>query len=367
MKITFERKDLLKGLKIGGSLAGKSKVMPILDCVKISVKGMTATFVSSDNENAISKKVPVLQSDFDCKFCVHLPSILSYVKLIASDNVEVLIHDDKTVEIKHEKGSIEFPYHNADEFPVITPDKESTEINVEAASIYNFINEGQKFTASDEFRPIMNGVYIYQEGENIGCCASDGMSLFTNEEHSAWGYSYSFVIGKNAFKTICEAISEKDAIQMRVGATNVMFVTEDCSVISRLQEGRYPNFRSVIPKANNIEFKVNRKDFINAVNRCVIAAQQASQLVKLSINGFTLEVSCEDIDFNTKSKELLTVEDGQDARIGFNCPKLMNILNSIFTDNVIVSMRNESSAAIFRNDTENDKSIYLLMPMMLKD
>lgn len=367
MKITFEKKDLLKGLRIGGSLAGKSKVLPILDCVKVKIKGMTASFVSSDNENAISKKMPILESEGDCQFCVPLASFMSYVKLIAGDKVDI-IYSDNTIEVKHAKGSIEFPVQSADEFPVVSPDKESEDTIVDAAHIYNFINEGQRFTANDELRPIMSGVYIYQEGQNIGCCASDGNSLFTNEEHSDFEYNYNFVIGRNAFKTICEAISDKEQIKMRIGTTNVMLITEDCSVISRLQEGRYPNFRSVIPKNNDIEIKLNCKELINAVNRCAIAANRSTNLVKLYIDGFTLEISCEDIDFNTKSKETIIIEGTQKARIGFNYGKLMNILSSIITDNVVISMKNESSAAIFRNDASDyDHRIYLLMPMLLND
>lgn len=367
MKITFEKKDLLKGLKIGGSLAGKNKVLPILDCVKVKIKGMTASFVSSDNENAISKKMPILESEGDCQFCVPLASFMSYVKLIAGDKVDI-IYSDNTIEVKHEKGSIEFPVQSADEFPVISPDKDGEEIIVDPAYVYNFITEGQKFTANDDLRPIMGGVYIYQEDSIIGCCASDGNSLFTDEGNSSYSYNYKFVIGKNAFKTICEAIYDKnDEIKMRVGSTNVMFITEDCSIVSRLQEGRYPNFRSVIPKNNDIEIKLNCKELINAVNRCSIAANRSTNLVKLYIDGFTLEISCEDIDFNTKSKETIIIDGTQKARIGFNYGKLMNILTSIITDNVVISIKNESSAAIFRNDSENDKRIYLLMPMMLND
>lgn len=366
MKITFEKKDLLKGLKIGGSLAGKSKVLPILDCVKVKIKGMTASFVSSDNENAISQKMPILESEGDCQFCVPLASFMSYVKLIAGDKVDI-IYSDNTIEVKHEKGSIEFPVQSADEFPVISPDKDGEEIIVDPAYVYNFITEGQKFTANDDLRPVMNGIYIYQEGGNIGCCATDGNSLFTNEESSSYQYNYNFVVDKNAFKAICESISDKNELRMRVGKRNVMFVTEDCSIVSRLQDGRFPNFKSVIPHNNDIEIKLNCKELINAVNRCAIAANKSTNLVKLYIDGFTLEISCEDIDFNTKSKETIMIDGTQKARIGFNYSKLMNILTSIITDNVVISMKNESSAAIFRNDSENDKRIYLLMPMMLND
>lgn len=85
MKITLDKKEFVKALQVGGSFAGKSKIMPILDCVKIRVGLDKLTIVSTDSENAISKRLNGITSDEEGTFCVNMNDLMSYIKLINTD------------------------------------------------------------------------------------------------------------------------------------------------------------------------------------------------------------------------------------------------------------------------------------------
>ena len=128
MKINLDKKEFVKALQIGGSFAGKSKVMPILDCVKIKVGLDKLTIVSTDNENAISKRLNGITSDEEGTFCVNMNDLMSYIKLINADTFEI-ITDDKTAEVKHVKGSFTLPIFSDEDFPTIKPDENSVECN----------------------------------------------------------------------------------------------------------------------------------------------------------------------------------------------------------------------------------------------
>ena len=92
------KKEFAKALQIGGMLAGTSRIMPILDCVKIKAKNDQLTFVSSDNENAISKRLTEgVVTEGEEVFCVNMKDLMSYVKLIKSERFEMVI-DEKQLE-----------------------------------------------------------------------------------------------------------------------------------------------------------------------------------------------------------------------------------------------------------------------------
>lgn len=366
MKITLDKKEFVKALQVGGSFAGKSKVMPILDCVKIKVSGDKINIVSTDNENAISKRITGVKSDEDGTFCVNMNDLVSYIKLVNSDEIEININRN-TAEVKHAKGSFTFPVESSDEFPSIKPDEDCVEVSINAALLNNWIADGKNFVANDELRPVMNGLYVYCKENELGCCASDGHALFTDNIKLENVPEFSFILNKNAFKSVCDAIQYVEEVKVKVGTQNVMFVADGVSVIARQIEGRYANFKAVLPKDNSIEVKVDRKEILNAITRSSVGASKASMLTRMKVDGFNLEVSSEDLDFNKEAREYLTVEANGNIAIGFKASLLIQILNSISTDNVIITMKDPSRAAIFKEDDTESEKIYLLMPMMLSE
>lgn len=364
--ITLNKKEFIKVLNIGGTFAGRSKVMPILDCVKIKVSNGNITVVSSDNENAISKKFPIMETTGDTTFCVNFKDIISYIKLIDSDIIRLNVGEND-VEVSHTKGKMTLPIYNADEFPALKVDDNAATVKMDSALLNNWIVVGKNFVASDELRPVMNGLYVYCKENELGCCASDGHALFTDNIKVENVQEFNFILNKNAFKSVCDAIQSVEEVKVKVGTRNVMFVAEGVSVIARQQEGVYPRFSSVIPKDNSIEVKVDRKEMLNATTRSSVSASKASMLTRMKVDGFNLEISSEDLDFNKEAREYLTIEANGNIVIGFKASLLIQILNSISTDNVVITMKYPTRAAIFKEDDTESEKIYLLMPMMLSE
>lgn len=368
MKINLDKKEFVKALQIGGYLAGNSKIMPILDCVKLNVKSDSIIFVSTDTENAISKRLSVgVTSDTECTFCVNMKDFMSYIKLIPDDSLEMRSDDMKTITISHKKGNFEIPILNADEFPAISPEKEYKEISFDCVLLHNWIADATKFAANDELRPQMNGMYLYSKDRVKGCCASDGHALFADTVQAEDSVEdVSFIVNRSALRIIQEVIKDSNTVNVKVGGRNAMFQVDGCSMIARIPEGRYPNFKSVIPTSNNIAVYVDKKELMDAMLRCSVGANKASMLTRMKFEGMHMDISCEDIDFNKKAVEHLAVESNGDITIGFNYSLVMEILNSITTDKVIITMKNQAQAAIFKEDKEDSNKILLLMPMMIQ-
>ena len=365
MNIRVNKSEFIKALLVGGSFAGRAKALPILDCVKIKVKNGSMVIVSSDNENAISKRMYGVESEGEVSFCVNYKNILSYVKLIGSEFVELVVDDEiKNIEVKHEKGSVSMPLYNADEFPIMKPDDDSATIEMESALLNNWIVDGQGFTGDDELRPVMQAIYFYCSNGELGVCSSDGHYMFTDFVNSELE-DFSFMLNKGSFKAVCDVCKDADYVKVSIGSKNIRFSSDDCSVLSRCTEGRYPNFKMILPKNSPINVKVLKKDLVDAINRCKLGASQVSSLVKLSISGINLEVSAQDLDFNVKSVENMFVEANGNITIGFHAGKLLAVLGCINSEYVNIELTDASRAGLFKEDDENSNKMVLLMPMML--
>ena len=151
---------------------------------------------------------------------------------------------------------------------------------------------------------------------------------------------------------------------------NAEFVFGEYTLICRLIEGRYPNYNAVIPQGNPNELTVDRKSLLSTIKRVLPFASASSQLVRLSIEPGKLTVSSEDIDFATSAKESILCDyNGMNLNIGFGGNTLLEILNSLDSEEVCLKLADPSRAGVVTPVTqpENQEILMLIMPMILND
>lgn len=365
-RITLNRKDFIKALQLGGAFAGRSKTLPILDCVKISVKGGKGKIVSSDSENTISKAFDVVESDADVTFCIRCKDLMSYVKLISGDIFAIELDESlKSANILHSKGKAEYPLEDYSAYPVIKPSSEVKEIELSAALLNNWIVDGQGFVANDELRPQMNGIYFYQQGDEVGFCATDGHFLVTDHIEGS-GEDWNFILTNTVFSTLCSAISNVETVKLRLSSDNILFIADGISIMSRLVDGRYPNFKSVLPSSFGFSVKLDKKEALESLNRCLLTTNPSSSLIKLTFDSGSLSFEAQDIDFARKNTEKIACECSNPLRIGFNGKKMISCINAIESDSVEMCLTSPERPCVFK-DTEKKNFSALLMPMLLND
>lgn len=365
MRITVNRRDFIKALNVGSVFAGKSKNMPILDCVKIKIKEDTMTIVSTDSSNAISKKVGLLSSDGDFVFCVNAANLLKYVKLITDEFFDlVLAEDGNSVDVAHSKGSLTLPLMDANSFPIMKMSDEFAEFEIDAALLNNCIVLGKDFVDTNDFRPVMNGIYFTLNGSVFTYSASNGHLLINDMFGLESDKNTSFILHSSTFVAVCNAISECETVKVRVTDRNTAFIGSGISLITRNIEQKYPNVSAVIPKECSKRVIVGKNELVDAVKRCSFSSKGVT-VTKFNFDGNTLNISATDSDYSIKSVEKVDIECDSSIEIGFNSDMFIKALSAINTDKVVIEMTDNSRPAVFKeNNTESNK-VVLLTPMLL--
>jgi DNA polymerase III sliding clamp (beta) subunit (PCNA family) len=163
MKFSIERKLLLDVLSVGGSMSGKSKVLPILDSCKVVISNGRIIISSYDGENAVLKCCSVTDHDVDMSFCVNCSDFIKSVKSVKDAILDfVLVEEAKILSINHLRGFMELPYESSDEFPTIDNVTDGVSMNMECSVLWNWLNRARNFVANDTLRPILCGVNFYE-------------------------------------------------------------------------------------------------------------------------------------------------------------------------------------------------------------
>ena len=218
----------------------------------------------------------------------------------------------------------------------------------------------------------MNGIYFDLTNEALAIVASDGHKLVRNRNFSIkTDVPKSFILPKKPANLLKNVLGKDDSeVQIRFDERNAEIVFADTVLQCRLIEGRYPNYNSVIPQNNPNQLTIDRKVLIGALRRVLPFASESSQLVRLHLETGKLEISSEDIDFSTSTKEEITCDySGVNMNIGFKGTSLNDILNNLASNEVELQLADPSRPCLIIpcEQPENEDVLMLIMPMLLND
>ena len=225
--------------------------------------------------------------------------------------------------------------------------------------------------ANDELRPVMNGVHFDFFKDAMVSVSSDGCKLAKYKDvsitHEA-EETYSFTLPRKPSNIAMTMLSSMD-MDVKLAFTDkcVVMSNENFKLTSRLIEGRFPKYESVIPKEYKFDAKVDKKTIISALKRVLPMGSQASELVSFKIGGNKMVIAAEDFDFSKSATETITCdydERKDPITIGFKGSVLMQVLSNLDGDDVVMELTEPSRAAVIY-DNDKDKYLSLIMPMLV--
>ena len=353
----FKASLLLPALKVAFKVVSKKNTLPILDCFLLSEGAFGGTVITaSDLENTVSIENDV-QLD-TLPFCVNAELFLKTIEGLGDEEVSIEKKDDRIV-VFSERGEYLMPIESAEDFPTSQLVEPINLHTVMAAELMHHLGIAAKFTANDELRPIMAGVFV----GNGNVVATNAHVLYKGMMASA--PSSDFIISTKSIGVLNALVesSKLAELSLRVVDRNVLFVCGSHTLITRIIEGRYPNYDSVIPKEGTIIAKFNKSVLEKALKRVRVFSNKASSLVRLDFMEGQVDISAQDLDFSIAANESVVAEVEGEGHIGFSSEKLLLCLQARTEEVITIVATDPTRAALIMGDSADT---ILLMPMQIK-
>ncbi len=374
MRFTLSSSTLSSRLSTLSKVITNKNAIAILESFLFEVRDGQLTITASDSENVMKSTCPLDETDGNGSFAVSSQTILDAVRELPEQPLTFDVDTDQfVVKVYYQNGMYNFTVQNADEYPQTQPmPTDVTRITFDSGVLLANISRTLFATASEELRPVMNGIYFDITPEFTAIVASDGSKLVRNRNYSVRGEGNSSFILPKKPATLLKSVLSKDGgdVVIQFNDRNAMINFADGVLVCRLIEGRYPNYNSVIPQDNPNHIRIERKTLISTLRRVMPFASESSQLVKFQVSQGTIEVSSEDIDFATSAKEQLTCEyEGKNMSIGFKGSSLSEILTNLEGDEVIIELADPSRAGVVvpAEQPDQEEVLMLIMPMLLNE
>lgn len=365
---------------LAGRLSALSKVfnsknsMPILDCYLFDVKDNILTITASDSENVMTTTLQLDEADNAGTFAVNNRTILDAVKELPEQPLTLEVDMSSfAIRVIYQNGVYNFTAQSGDEFPRLQPlNDNAAAITIDSKTLSNDITHSIFATASEELRPVMNGIYFDLTPEHLAIVASDGHKLVRTRNKSIKSDTpMAFIMPKkpaNLLKNVLQ--KNEDDVLIRFDERNANISFTDGTLSCRLIEGRYPNYNSVIPQDNPNQLTIDRLILLGVIRRILPFASDSSQQIRFHIEMGKVVVSSEDIDFYTSAKEEITCDyTGRTMDIGFKGSSLLEILNNLESEEVVIELADPSRPCLIlpAQQLENEDVLMLIMPMLLND
>ena len=223
------------------------------------------------------------------------------------------------------------------------------------------------FAIAQEQRYYLNGALLILKDNSIELISTDGHRLaYTSIEtgNLKLDKEISGIVSKKALSELRKF--EEGDIEFDLDENNIFFKVKKRTLISRIIEGKFPNFEAVIPKENKNTLALAREEMTNAIRRVSLLSTERSRGIKLNIEKNQIRLFSSNPEIGEARDKVEAEYEGEEIEIGFNSQYLLDFLTATKSEKIYFDLKDENSAVLMRAETEDDmKYIYVLMPMKI--
>ena len=364
MIIICNKQKLQDGISIcQKAITGKS-TMPILEGIYMNATKEGITLVGSDIDVCIETKVDadVLEEG---KVVIDSKIFGEIIRKLPNSDVRIEIIQNDTVQITCEKSVFNVVFMNADEFPSIPKLDIAKELKVPQNILKNMIKSTSFAIAQDETRPILQGILFEVKEKKLNLVALDGYRMAIKTEYLDNDFDIEVVIPGKTLNEVSKILEDVESI-VNITFTNnhILFNLGETKIISRLLEGKYVNYLSLLPQEHKLLINVNRQELQNGIERASLMAKEGnSNLVKLEMNEESIIITSNS-QLGKVREEVTANMQGEQIQIAFNSRYIIDVLKNMEDDNVQIEMTSSVSPCVIKGK-EAESYKYLVLPVRL--
>ncbi len=374
MKFVISSTTLSSRLNTVGRVIVQKNNLPILDCFCFEIKGLTLTITASDNDTTLSTQLELNECDADVRFAVNAKTLQDAIKEIPEQPLEFYLNTNTyELTVEYQNGQYRLMAQDANDYP--TPamqEEEQIHLTATAANLLSGVSRSLVAAANDVLRPQLNSVCFDIKEGYLSLVASNGNQLaLTKVFLGATPSEGIFLLNTRPASLLKNVLAkEQGDVVMSFGAHGATFSSEGYHMICRLVEGRYPNYRSVIPTNNPNVVTINRQALISVLRRVLVFANPSAVLVRFNLEAGTLKISSQDTDFGKSAEETMFCDySGTPMRIAFKGSTLLELIQNIESEEITMKLSDPSRAGLIMPTTqkENEEVLMLIMPSVFND
>lgn len=376
MKVTILQENLARGLGIVSRAVSPRSTLPVLSNVMIATDEGRLRLSATNLEMGITCWIAARIED-EGSTTVPARIFVDLVSMLPGDQVALnLDSSTQTLNVRSGTSTNDIKGIDAQEFPPMpVPDMDGA-VHLNVVDFREMIHQVAFAASTDEARPVLMGVLVIVEGDQITMAAADGFRLSVRSAtlSEPAPTPVNIIVPARALNELARIASDgEETISMVVpkGRGQVVFSVKDVELVSQLIDGTFPDYQQIIPRSYKSRTLVSTSSLLKACKQAEIFAREGSNVARLDIKAATGEMDPSEVEISATSEETGKNEtiveatvDGSGVLIAFNVKYLREALEVIKTPNVALETSAANAPGVVRPVGEDD-FLHVIMPMHL--
>lgn len=366
MKFSINKEDIISELQLIQGIVEKRNTMPILANILIEVSERDVNLTGTDLEVGLKTHFPAEIVDTG-SITVSGKKVFEIVKsLRENEKVEFKEAGDLLMEITSGDSEFKVLCLPKEDYPQVPEAKFEKNIVLPLNTVKEMIDKVY-YAIAQEQRYYLNGALMKLKENSIELVSTDGHRLAYASgslEKIKLENQIEGIVSKKALNELRKL--EDENIEFDLDENNLFFKVKNRTLLSRIIEGKFPNYEAVIPKDNPFTLSFYRKEITDATRRVSLLSTERSRGIKFYIEKNRMRLFSSNPEIGEARDKLDVEYNGDDIEIGFNSQYLLDFLTTVKEERVRFEIKDENSAILMKPEIEQDiKYIYVLMPMKI--
>ncbi len=371
MQFRINRDILLKSLSIAHNIIERKNTLPILSNVLLEIKNSKLNIIATDLDLLFLDEISDLKTEKEGSTTTSATVLYDILKKLPS-NIEVsfALQSENKLNISADKSKFNLLCLPVDNFPNLNESFSSDGLSINGVKFLSLLNKTKISMSNDETRHYLNGIYIH-------LTESDKKSYLTGvatDSHRLSSSSISlnkidnfrpFILPKKTVFQLCNMIQENnDDVILKSSDTKIQFQIGKSKIISKVIDGKFPDYKKVVPQNNKKILKVDTKDFINSVERVITVSIDRKEGVKIALKKDQIELFVNSSSSGEGKENLKADYNSEDLIIGFNSRYLLDIASEVKDQKLTMNL-NDAVSPVLIQDNSDTNSYFVIMPMKI--
>jgi len=376
MRVTILQENLARGLGVVSRAVSPRSSLPVLSNVMIATDEGRLRLSATNLEMGITCWIAARIED-EGSTTVPARTFADLINTLPGEQVALNLETStQTLNVRSGTSTNDIKGIDAQEFPPMpVPDMDGA-VQLNVVDFREMIHKVAFAASTDEARPVLMGVLVVVEGDQITLAAADGfrLSVCNASLSSPASQPVNIIIPARALSELARIASDgEESISMVVpkGRGQVVFRVKDAELVSQLIDGTFPDYQQIIPRSHKSRTLVSTASLLKACKQAEIFAREGSNVARLDIKAAAGEMEPSEVEISAISEETGKNEtiveatvDGGSLLIAFNVKYLREALEVIKTPNVALETSAPNAPGVIRPVGEDD-FLHVIMPMHL--
>ena len=368
MKFNVNQKDLQEALSYCQGVIEKRSTLPILSNVLLDVGNSKLTITATDLDLIFVHQINNVEILENGKTTTTSSIMFDIVRKFSSDKkINLTMNNDSKLQLESDKSIFNLNCINSSEFPLTDENFNQNEFIINSKHFLKLLNKCKFSISTDETRHYLSGIYFHQtEVEDkiyLTAVATDSHRMSISKIRLNKKINFDpIILPKKTIYQLCNLLENYDGdLKISNMKSKIKFELSNSILISKLIDGKFPNYIQVIPKNNQKKMETDLKVFLGSIDRVASVSLDKKDGVKFQLSKDNLNLSVN----NTNSgdgKETLNVKFDHDLEISFNSRYLIDVASQLEGEKIELYFNDTGSPALIKDPSDFD-SIYVVMPM----